>query len=379
MMSKLRLENVSVDFHRFATTRVQQGETVASHEPIGVILKSCVCAGFYHDGKKIGALTHITGFRKQEAHHAQGALDAVARELRREGLQLKDCECFIIGGADRSRHVYEDVISELTRRGLKPVFEDALGRYHRKAALDPATGIVTLYKRPDTSSSSAPIPSRSSDDSAYGRFSDPKRRVVTGASLLFRNARLLEAVRTTVVPYVLRHSRRFHIWCAGCSSGMEAYSVAMVVLNAFQTMGASIPFKVLGTDISEDSIATAERGIYLQHSTIAARYAPVLSRYMEKREDRYVSAGALLRSIVSFQKRDIAAGSRRHRFEFVICDHVLQYFDTSTQWIFLESMASALQPGGFLYASTPSHVVQHEIPEHLNVKELERHLYQRLV
>ena len=103
--------------------------------------------GFYHSGLHLGALSHITGFGKDEGHDAQGALREIEKRLLCHGLCLKRCECFVIGGVDAARHVYDDVIGELNQQDLQFCELDVLGSFHRKLMLDPVEGKLDLFKK----------------------------------------------------------------------------------------------------------------------------------------------------------------------------------------------------------------------------------------
>ena len=97
------------------------------------------------------------------------------------------------------------------------------------------------------------------------------------------------------------------------------------------------------------------------------------------RSGRYgVRLGPTLRAVVLFKERDITVGSRGHRFEVVICDHVLQYYAEADQIAFLDRMTRAVQPGGFLYVSTPSIVIVELIPQKYGFQALARHFYRRV-
>jgi len=77
------------------------------------------------------------------------------------------------------------------------------------------------------------------------------------------------------------------------------------------------------------------------------------------------------------QQSEISAGSRRHRFDLVICDHVLQYFSPETQLEMLHSLATAVYPSAFLYASTTSSTIPEELTAKLAFTCLARSFYRK--
>ncbi|MFW6256495.1 MAG: CheR family methyltransferase [Candidatus Sumerlaeota bacterium] len=358
--------------------RIQQGETYVGTEVQGTYLKSCMCVGFYHGERGIGAISHITAFRDDGAHTPAGALSELEKKLKKFGLRPGDCQCFLIGGVDKARHVYERTASELTRRGIPYKILDVLGEYHRKLLLDPSTGKLLLYKKAG-GEVLAEAKRAFSSDRSYQVFHDPKRRLITGASLFFRNETLLEHITRTVAPVYAKEGGRFHIWCAGCSLGMEAYSVAMVVMNHLDRLGLKkLDFRILGTDISDEALAKAKAGEYNLSRDAVKKYASIFEKYTTRMDSRTIRVNPQIRSKVHFIQRDIREGSRKHRFEMVLCDHVFQYFDTDVQLEFLKGLVTGVQPRGFLYVSSPSPHPQRALTQNGAYECLSRHFYRQL-
>jgi chemotaxis methyl-accepting protein methylase len=372
-VGSLKFEIVAENTCRYRERRIQQGEVYAGPEPAGTLLRSCVCVGFYHPGKKIGALSHITGFREEEGHQPAGALRLMRQALAGYGLDPGDCECFMIGGSSRQRQVYENTVRELRR--LKIPFEelDILGRSHRKLHLEPAAGRIMVYKKPDGEGQNT-----FRADEAGQCFNDPKRRVVTGASTFFRNKHLLDILTREVLPSACpENNRRFHVWCAGCSIGVEVYSVAMVVLDWLEKKRRNADFLIVGSDISPDAVQTAITGEYPIGKFYRPPWDRLIPEYTEELSKHRVRMGPALRRAARFRQRDILEGSRKHRFEVIICDHVLQYFEEAMQWRFLDSMVRALQPEGFLFVSSPLRKVLNAIPARYNLTEHDRHFFRK--
>jgi len=355
------------DFPARGVHRVQQGDVAVGRHPMVTLLRSCVCIGCHHTGEGLGALSHVTGFSADGAHAPTGALAAIAGGLRRHGVEPADCTWFVVGGADGHRHVYEGACAALTAQGLSFDSHDTMGRAHRKVMLDPATGRLLIYRRDGD-----PLP----PDDSLGRFHDPKRRVITGASTLFRNERLLDLLQSTVMPAVAT-GPRLSFWCAGCSTGMEVYSVTMVALDwlARRDDGTPVQFGVVGSDISDDALAVARRGVYQVSQRVKQGYGSLLTRYTDPISVGAVAMAPSVRAVTRFVRRDIAEGSRRMRFDLVICDHVLQYFTPSRQIDLLGSLVAALLPGAFLYASSPHRDVRTVLVERWGLVETAHHLY----
>lgn len=148
-MGSVLLKIVHRDFRKFKVTRIQQSEVSAGPDKQYTVLKSCVCVGFHHATKHLGAISHITGFSSVGGHSARGALRAIQRKLARFDVDIRECDCFVIGGTERARHVYYQVVADLQDREIAFKELDVLGRFHRKILYEPATGIVALYREPD--------------------------------------------------------------------------------------------------------------------------------------------------------------------------------------------------------------------------------------
>ncbi len=376
-MNTLEFQIVPSDIRDHLSVRIQQGEVHVGPEPQQTYLRSCVCAGFYHPGHHLGALSHITGFSENGGHGARGAIEEIEQLLSRQGVRLEACECFLVGGADAAPHVYDSVVSELRRRGLRFRELDVLGSFHLKLRLDPEAGRLDLFKK--SSPQRAPeAPTTFAADASLECFQNRRRRLITGASLFFRNEPLLECLRDIVIPSVVRSSGRCHIWCAGCSTGMEVYSVGMVALDSLtRCKGEHLELRLLGTDVSEEALEQGRRGEYIVTDGARNRYANLFERYCERADARTIRIGTELRSLVSFCHRDIREGSRQHRFELVVCDHVLQYFTPELQLEFLKGLRTGVQPGGFLFVSSPSTGIQQALLAGGEYEMLARSFYRR--
>lgn len=369
-MSHLEFVVTKKNFSKYRVQRIDQGAIGVDRKPMLTLLRSCVCIGFYHRDTGLGGLSHITGFSHEGAHSAAGALNALEKSLRRKGVSTEDCECFLIGGAEKQRHVYDETKEELAQRGLKAKELDVLGQAHRKLLFEPAAGKLTLFKREDVKSSLKP-------SDKMDRFHDPSRRVITGASTLFRNKKMLLELETTVLPALMANGKRLHVWCAGCSVGMEVYSITMVILDWLSRKNKEARLAVLGTDVSQDALEKARRGVYPVSDKKALSHYELLERYTDTVDNCSVSMGKMLRRATFFKERDIAIGSRKHKFELVVCDHVLQYFSADIQMQMVSKLIEAIQANGFIYVSTPTRTVRQAIVNEFGLLKIGFNLYRK--
>jgi chemotaxis protein methyltransferase CheR len=148
-----------------------------------------------------------------------------------------------------------------------------------------------------------------------------------------------------------RGPRRRRIWCAGCSTGEEAYSLAMTLCHASATDGAGV--EILATDLSTKAIETARDGVYplarADEIPEALRKAFML-RGRGRWEGR-MRAGAEIRALVRFERHNLDETPYpiEGRFDVIFCRNVLIYFDAATRARVAGALLARLAHGGLLF------------------------------
>jgi len=145
--------------------------------------------------------------------------------------------------------------------------------------------------------------------------------------------------------------RPLEIWCAGCSTGEEAYSIAITALEA---LGPEAPVRVLATDVDTDVLRRAEAGIYAREA-VSDMALPRLRRFFL--EGTGANTGKVrprseVRRMVRFEHHNLLASAwpRRGPFAAIFCRNVMIYFDAPTQTAVLEKFALLLHADGLLFA-----------------------------
>jgi chemotaxis protein methyltransferase CheR len=145
-----------------------------------------------------------------------------------------------------------------------------------------------------------------------------------------------------------RGSGVVHIWVAGCASGEEAYTVAILACEAFAS--ASPPVRVLATDIAPTALEQATAGRYGERAVRNLRGA-VRERYFSSAHG-VSSVGERLRALVEFRRhnlvRDPIPPMGEQPFDVILCRNVLIYFDRATVERVLGALEGALAPAGLL-------------------------------
>lgn len=153
-----------------------------------------------------------------------------------------------------------------------------------------------------------------------------------------------------------RDTRRISIWCAGCSTGQEVHSVAMLFAdNPERWQGWTI--EILGTDISERAIATARSGLYTQFEVQRGLGVIEMLRHFDETKSGWQIKDAT-RRIVSFQNHNVLGEPpARARFDLVLCRNVLLYFEQANRKRAFDRLASAMATDGLLMLGAGETVV----------------------
>ncbi|RII28339.1 MAG: chemotaxis protein CheR [Geobacter sp.] len=147
-------------------------------------------------------------------------------------------------------------------------------------------------------------------------------------------------------------SRRLMVWSAGCSTGEEPYTLAMV-LQEFAAGCGDFDFRILATDISTQVLGKAQLAVYHED-----RVAPVplylKRKYLLRSKDRengLVRVVPELRAKVSFRRLNFMAGDfgLRETMDIIFCRNVIIYFDRPTQERLLNRLCAHLHPGGLIF------------------------------
>ncbi len=179
--------------------------------------------------------------------------------------------------------------------------------------------------------------------------------LTTNVTRFFREPHHFDHLRAEVLPKLVARARaggRVRLWSAGCSTGPEAYSIAMTVLEVLPE-AADLDVRVLATDIDPNVVAAAREGVYGEDAL--SDVPPEARRRWFRSEAGEGGVGwradeALL-DLVSFRELNLVAQPwpMKGRFDVVFCRNVMIYFDEPTQRELVGRLAARLPPGGRLY------------------------------
>lgn len=166
----------------------------------------------------------------------------------------------------------------------------------------------------------------------------------------FRDAPAFSLLASKVIPDLIREhpsSQPFRAWVAGCSTGEEAYSIAMILCEAIIAAGRNIKLTVFASDIDEEAIAFARDGLYpatIEADVSAAR----LARFFVKKDQGYRVVRSL-RDLVVFSVHDLLSDAPFSRVDLVSCCNLLIYLRPEVQQQVLGLFHFALGEGGILF------------------------------
>ncbi len=177
-----------------------------------------------------------------------------------------------------------------------------------------------------------------------------RRELLIPVTRFFRDEAAFEALRTEVIePLVAAHKgdAPLRVWCAAASTGEEAYSIAMLFLQAFERLKRWPQLKVFATDVEQLNIEAASVGHY-PDSVVAEVPHELLERYFERRNDGFAVKTAL-RQCVVFARHNLLSDPPFTRLDLVVCRNVLIYFKVPAQNRVLRRLQYALRPDGCLF------------------------------
>lgn len=142
--------------------------------------------------------------------------------------------------------------------------------------------------------------------------------------------------------------KRISIWCAGCSMGQEAYSLAMSFADeAERWKGWTID--IVGTDVSRAAVERARQGLYSQFEVQRGLPVKQMIRWFEEEEGSQWRISPDLRRAVRFHVRNLAEGPPAPgKFDILLCRNLLLYFSPATRRVMFERLAEGSRPDSVL-------------------------------
>jgi two-component system CheB/CheR fusion protein len=177
------------------------------------------------------------------------------------------------------------------------------------------------------------------------------RELLIGVTKFFRDPEAFESLKTHLLPALQRmeSDMTFRVWAPGCSTGEEAYSLAMTLMECLDEVdpGKYLKIQVFATDIHAESIDFARLGMYPEN--ITADVSPERIQRFFQRVDGQYQVRKQLRDVVVFAVHNINRDAPFTRLDLLCCRNLLIYFSAELQKNLLPIFHYALNPSGLLF------------------------------
>ena len=183
------------------------------------------------------------------------------------------------------------------------------------------------------------------------------RDLLINVTSFFRDPETFDKLRTEVIPAILNHldrDRTVRVWCPGCSSGEEPYSLAILFAEALERMEQPPLVQIFATDIDEDMLKRARAGIYRQ-SVVADLPPELLERYFTLQDGQYQVVQGL-RDMVRFSSHSLIKDPPFSRLDLLCCRNLLIYFENRLQERVMPLFHYALRPDGWLVLGSAENI-----------------------
>jgi two-component system CheB/CheR fusion protein len=179
------------------------------------------------------------------------------------------------------------------------------------------------------------------------------REMLIGVTSFFRDHEAFSALRQKVIPRLMEQHKpgqTIRVWVPGCSTGEEAYSIAILLHEQMDAWDKAYKIRIFATDIDSRAIDKARAGIY--PNSIAADVSPErLQRFFSKEGNTY-QVNKQIRDIVVFAVQSVIKDPPFSSLDLISCRNLLIYLSTELQKKVIPLFHYALKPGGFLFLGT---------------------------
>ena len=200
--------------------------------------------------------------------------------------------------------------------------------------------------------------------------------MLIGVTRFFRDPEAFEILEKRIIPDILNNTPRnepIRAWIAGCSSGEEAYSIAILFDEAMRAQRSSREIKIFATDVDPDAIAEASSGKFNAnaHEDLSEER---LKRYFSVNED-HLQIAPEIRQMVVFATHNLTRGPPFSNTQLTLCRNVLIYFQPKTQQRILSMLHFSLQKNGYLFLGSSETLG--ELKHFFSVTDERNRIYQK--
>jgi chemotaxis methyl-accepting protein methylase len=166
----------------------------------------------------------------------------------------------------------------------------------------------------------------------------------------FRDIEVFKAFERIVIPDLVKAKERgerncIRVWSAGCASGQETYSLAILFKEAMGVAGTD--FKITGTDVDQDSLDRAGEGVY-EERNFRETDKKLLDKYFTPVYNRGYRVNDEIRNFVKFEKNNLITDEPLRHVDIIFCRNVLIYFNRAQQDLIFSKFFAGLNTTGYI-------------------------------
>jgi chemotaxis protein methyltransferase CheR len=204
--------------------------------------------------------------------------------------------------------------------------------------------------------------------------------VTVNVTEMFRDPSFWRELRDHILPNILLNNNNISIWHAGCSSGEEVFSMAIVL----KEMGMLDKTKIVATDIDTDILQKAKSGIYSmknmdlnQKNYLRFQGTMSLDKYYREENGKAIMDKSLVEN-VSFREHNLVASAAFSKFDLILCRNVMIYFNQTLQNNVLKMFHESLFKYGYLIVGSKESLIWCEIANKFIVANNEEKIYKKI-
>jgi two-component system, chemotaxis family, CheB/CheR fusion protein len=201
--------------------------------------------------------------------------------------------------------------------------------------------------------------------------------ILLNVTSFFRDPPAWEYLSAEILPKLVAakaEDEPIRIWSAGCASGEEAYTLAMVVAEALGLEAVRERVKIYATDVDEEALSQARQARYTAKQ-VEGVPPELLERYFERNGDGYMVSKDLRRSVI-FGRHDLIQDAPISRIDLLVCRNTLMYLNSETQAQVLAHFSFALREGGYLLLGKAEMLLAHS--NLFTSTDLKRRVFQKV-
>jgi two-component system CheB/CheR fusion protein len=184
--------------------------------------------------------------------------------------------------------------------------------------------------------------------------------ILINVTSFYRDPEAWQFIQDEIVPALLARrgpDQPIRIWSAGCASGQEAYTLAMILADSLEPDAFRHRVKIYATDLDEQALTEARAASY-DAKAVASVPEPLLARYFEQVNGRYMFNKDLRRAVI-FGRNDLVKDAPISRVDLLVCRNTLMYLNAETQQKLLSRLHFALAPEGVLFLGHAEMLLSH--------------------